>query len=518
MHHYFSSKLAGCSSMRGVWHCVGRLLLVLVGLSITVLAPAQQAAEQPDKYAEIPYPHVDYGNGPEAQRIKHGEYLTIAGDCISCHTTSGGKPFAGGLAIETPFGTIYSPNITPDKATGIGNWSDDDFDRAVREGISPHGEYYFPVFPYTFFNKLSRQDVLDIRAYLNAVPAVAQPNKPLDMPWPFRWRELQSFWRFMFFDFYRGEFVPDTRQSLEWNRGAYLVESLGHCSMCHSPLNKLGAPIRKYELAGGFVEGFRAPNISASALQNVPTKKVLDVFLKDKMMEGGNVQGPMLQANRNSFRYLTTSDLTDIVIYLRTVHSKIPPAPKIATGAEAGKSIYEQYCSGCHNMGGGGAPKLGDTQAWAGLMQNGISNLYQNAIHGIGGMPPKGTCNSCTDEQLHQAVDYIVAQANIKPGEKLAAPAAPPESPTSFVRGKKVYEQVCSICHAEGLLGAPKLGDKAAWEPLLKLNLDVLIERSVDGYKGHPPMGACYKCSDADIIAAVKYMAQQGGTGNYELW
>lgn len=477
-----------------------------------------QPSAADNAYPEFAYPPVNYGTGAKADQIKRGEYLTKAGDCMACHTVAGGKPFAGGLPIKTPFGTMYTPNITPDPETGIGQWSDDDFDRAMREGISPKDHFYFPAFPYPYFNKLTRIDVDAIHAYLHAIPAVHEPNKPLDMPWPFRVRLLQSFWRLMFFDFHKGEFEYDQHKSPEWNRGAYLVQGLGHCAMCHSPLNPLGAVEHRYELAGGFVDTYHAPNISASGLKDVPTDKVLDVFLKDTLLSGGQVKGPMLQVNHDSLRYLSMQDLTDIVTYLKTVESEIPPAPKTGTGEKAGKVIYLNYCASCHAAGGAGAPKFGDAQAWSPLVQQGMDLVYKNAIHGIGNMPAKGNCQSCSDEQIKQAVDYIVKFSGAKPGQEVSAGAMTPVDITSLARGKEVYNQVCSICHDKGQLGAPKLGDKAAWTPLLKDNLDVLVARSIDGYKGHPPKGACYHCTDADIIAAVKYMAQQSGTGNYKLW
>lgn len=479
--------------------------------------PQTPAAMAGDPYAEVAYPPVNYGSGPEAEQIRHGEYLAKAGDCIACHTTPGGKPFAGGFPIKTPFGTIYSQNITPDKETGIGNWSDEDFIKVMREGISPHGDYYYPVFPFVYFNKLSRQDVIDIKRYLHAIPAVKEANRPLDMPFPFNIRTLQSFWRFMFFDFQKGEFIPDERKSPEWNRGAYLVQGLGHCAMCHTQLNALGAAKTKYNLAGGFVDGYAAPNISASGLKDFTTQQVVDVFLKDVKPRGGKVQGPMLQVNHDSLRYLSIEDLTAIVTYLKTVQSELPPV-KAASGSDAGKGIYEQYCAACHTSGGGGAPKLGDAAAWSPLAKLGTSKLYTNAIHGIAGMPPKGNCDSCTDDQIKQAVDYILGKSGSGEG-KAAAPAAPSaQSITSIARGKQVYEQVCSVCHNQGQLGAPKLGDAQAWSPIMQNTFDVLVDRAVHGYKGHPAMGACYKCTDADIISAVKYMAQESGTGDYRLW
>lgn len=513
--YFYSQPKRGDLTLRFVARFVKWVILTLSLFFATACFADEPASA--DKYAEVPYPPVNYGTGPKADSVKRGEYLVKAGDCIACHTDVGGKPFAGGLPIKTPFGTMYVPNITSDPETGIGRWSDDDFVRAMHEGISQKGHYYFPAFPFMYFDKMSRQEVLDIRAYLNAIPAVHQQNHPLDMPWPFSWRELQSFSRFLFFDFSKGEFQPDLRKSPEWNRGAFLVEGPGHCAMCHSPLNFFGFAKKKYDLTGGFVDGYSAPNISASGLKDVPTQKILDVFLKDQKYTGGTVQGPMLQVNHDSLRYLSLDDLNAIVTYLRTVESKMPPAPSVGTGAKAGEAIYQKYCAGCHMSGGGGAPKFGDSGQWAPFLAAGMDKVYTNAIHGIDGMPPKGNCDACTDDQVKNAVDYIVNNSKSATGaNQPAAPAA--QSLTSLQKGKEVYTQVCSVCHADGQLGAPKLGDKEAWTPILQNSLDVLIERSIKGYKGHPLMGACYQCSDADIISAVKYMAQEGGSGNYKLW
>jgi len=487
--------------------------ILMVALGLFFLPMAVLAAEPVVSYE---YPNVDYGKGSAAEQMKRGEYLAKAGDCIACHTTANGKVFAGGLPIKTPFGTIYSPNITSDRETGIGDWTDDQFVQAMREGISAHGYYLLPVFPYPFYNKLTKQDILDIRAYLNKIPAVRQENRPLDMPWPFNMRILQSFWRFMFFDFHKGEYTPDSRQSDEWNRGAYLVQGLGHCAMCHTPVNALGAWKREYDLTGGFVDGYHAPNITASRLKDIPTQKVLDVFLHDKNLQGGQLQGPMLEVNHDSLRYLSIGDLTAIVTYLKTVESKTPPVMG-GTGDKAGQDIYDGYCAGCHNMGGGGAPKFGDAGQWQPRIKLGMNSLYQNAIQGIGGMPPKGNCDSCTDDQVKSAVDYII-QHSRNGGSGVTASANSAESLTSLTRGKKVYEQVCTVCHTKGQLGAPRLGDVAVWKTLLKQNMDILMERAINGYKAHPPLGACYQCSDADVISAVKYMVQETGVGDYQLW
>jgi cytochrome c5 len=466
-----------------------------------------------------PYPAINT-SGKDPQLIKRGEYLVKAGDCIACHTNTlqKGQPFAGGLPMYTPFGTIYSPNITPDKETGIGNWTEEQFAKAMRQGISPQGHYYFPAFPYFYFSRISADDIKAIKAYLDNIPPIKQTNTTNEMMFPFNFRFLQLPWRLMFFD--RDEVPKDIPNASEpWKRGKYLVEGLGHCAMCHSPSYyiltqklPLGAPIRKYDLTGSKVSGFLAPDITKINLGNVPDQEVLDVFLKDEMVGGGKVAGPMLEVNHNSLRHLSPSDLSAIVIYLKSVNSVAPPKP---TGAKAGKALYENYCSGCHANGAGGAPKYGDPTAWAPIMKNGIDKVYANAIHGIGGMPAKGTCMACNDQDIKQSVDYMVAAI----AGKAAGTVVPPPKKLTLEDGKRIYTKNCSVCHNSGFQGAPKPGDVAAWKPMVAAGFLETYTNVVTGRRGHPLRGACSNCSDADLIAAVKYMMQESAPGyDYSLW
>lgn len=451
-----------------------------------------QAASGDEQYAQ--YPKINYGSGVKADQLKRGEYLVKMGDCIACHTEPGGQAFAGGLAFDTPFGTIYSPNITPDKDNGIGRSTDPQFFKAVREGISPDGQYFYPAFPFPYYNKLTDQDLQDIRAYLNAIPAVKKANRDNHMMFPFNWRFLQLGWRLMFFEFQKtGAYQAEPNRDAAWNRGAYLVLGLGHCDMCHTPmyylLSKkfvLGAPIKKYHLAGGFVNGFYAPNITGSRMKDVSVAQLADVFLHDKLLEGGEVQGPMREANHDSFQYLTDEDISAIHSYLATVQSKIPPKPKMGTGLEAGKKIYEQYCAACHASGVGGAPKFGDASAWEPLVKLGMDTLYNNAIHGIRAMPPKGTCATCSDDDIKNTVQYIVDQST---GAHAAAaqPAPQPPKQLTLADGKQLYEQYCQACHNGAYPGAPKTGDKTAWQPLIAKGIDVLILNTVNGVGNMPP-------------------------------
>jgi mono/diheme cytochrome c family protein len=188
--------------------------------------------------------------GPDPAAIERGEYVLHAAGCYSCHTDAEnkGKPLAGGRALATPFGTFYSPNITPDPTHGIGAWTDEEFVRALRSGISPEGAHYFPAFPYTSYTGMADRDMLDLKAYLFAQQPVARPNKAHDLSFPFGFRPLVRVWKLVFFEL--GVFAPDPAKDDEWNRGAYLVRHLGHCGECHTPRNVLGARERDRELAG----------------------------------------------------------------------------------------------------------------------------------------------------------------------------------------------------------------------------------------------------------------------------
>ncbi len=497
------------------------ILLILLIFSGSIFAQSISVQESVLAGQYPDYPTINYGTGEKAARIKRGEYLTKVADCIACHTKPGGKAFAGRLAIKTPFGNIFGPNITPDKETGIGNWTEEEFLRALKKGISPKGKHYFPVFPYPYFNKMPDQDILDIKAYLDAIPAVNSENIEPIMPFPFSWRFLQIGWKALYFYFDQDMIKPDSNQSQQWNRGAYIVQGPGHCSMCHTPMNLLGAPKKSYYLTGGFIEGFYAPNISSTRLGRTTIKEIQSVFLKNKRIGGGEIAAnPMLKVNHDSLRHLDPEDLNAIATYIKTVKSKTPPMPK-PTGAinkKTGQKIYNKYCAACHLNGSGGAPKYGDATEWAPLANKGLNELYSHAIVGVGGMPPKGGCVMCSDEEVQAAVKYIVENSK-EDNSQGAKPLKISLPKPTLAHGKRVYEQVCADCHNSGKIGAPKIGDKNSWAPLLKKNMDVLIKNTLEGSNGNPPMGGCDNCSDTDVIAAVKYLVQEGKTeGDLSLW
>ena len=251
--------------------------------------------------------------------VTRGEYLVRAGGCFSCHTATGGQSLAGGRALATPFGTFYSPNITPDPATGIGRWTDAQFLRALREGIRPDGANYFPVFPYTSFTGITDSDALTIKAYLFSLPPVRQQNRPHDVAFPFSWRFLQTGWKLLFFT--PGPFRPISDGSAAYNRGAYLVTALAHCGECHTPRNLLGATRSGQRLAGtpDGPDGQLVPNITPDPNTGIGKWEKDDVvgLLRTGMTpEQSRVKGAMREVVEDGLKYLSDSDLEAISDYL----------------------------------------------------------------------------------------------------------------------------------------------------------------------------------------------------------
>lgn len=473
-------------------------------------------------YPEYPVLDLKGKTRQQISEIMRGEYLVKAGDCIACHTAPAkdSRPFAGGLPFQTPFGVLYSPNITPDKETGIGGWDDADFIRALHDGIAPDGSYYYPAFPYLYFNQITTPDVMAIKAYLDSVPAVKQRNLNNDMMFPFNWRFTQLGWRILFFYSHQSDgYQYDGKQSDQWNIGKYYVEGLGHCAMCHTPsyyiVNKnvsLGAPIRKYSLTGADIEGYLAPNISKSNLGAIPDAEVLKVFKQYRMLGGNPVQGPMKDAVHDSLVHMKTSDLLAMIAYLKTVDSEIPRDINAAV-SDMGRSVYNNYCSGCHNAGIAGAPRFGDAASWNALANSGMQKLYDIAINGGGNMPAKGTCLTCSDFEIELAVDYIVAKSRV-------AAKAPLPEPSSPQAAKTAYDNYCSACHSNTKSDAPQLGDKRAWAPVEERGFLAAYRYVVDGKYNHPVRCGDKTCSDQEVIAALKYMLQKGSSKkrDYQLW
>ena len=354
----------------------------------------------------------------DAALIKRGEYLTTAGDCVACHSVPGGEKFAGGLYMATPVGKIATPNLTPDKETGIGNWTDDQFYGAMHEGIDDKGRYLYPVFPFPWYTKVTREDALAIKAYLFSLKPVHAPTKELKIGFPFDIRTGLITWRTLFFK--AGTFQPDPKASAEVNRGAYLVEGLGHCGECHNKSNLLGASDWSGKLQGGKIEGYYAPNITSDGKQGVGLWKKDDIvaYLKtgSKPDHTSVAEGPMKETIQDSLSHLSDADLGAMAAYLKStaavqsVSDKQSSADTAAPVATA--DAYLTYCASCHQRDGkgisGAIPALaGNGSVTAKGPENVIEAVLGGVVasNGLAPMPALG--QTMSDEEVAQAVNYV---------------------------------------------------------------------------------------------------------------
>ncbi|CNF65434.1 cytochrome c [Yersinia frederiksenii] len=376
----------------------------------------------------------------DANLIARGEYLTKAADCVACHTTKDGKPFAGGLAFKTPMGTLYSPNITPDKETGIGRWSDEEFLRALHEGKGKNGENLYPAFPYTSYTLLQDDDVKAIKAYLFSLPAVHQPNRENDMPFPFNQRWGLWFWNLVNFDGQR--FEPDSSKDAQWNQGAYFVEALGHCGECHTPRNITMGMKDSKAYAGTEIDGWTAFNITSDPHAGIGgwSQEQMVQYLRSGHVDGkAQAAGPMAEVIENSTRHLTDSDLNAMAVYLRSLKPLNPddetqsrsdwgqPAtsvntlrgiPFTADNNTDGARLYLGNCASCHGFTGGGV----QDGYYPSLMKNSVvgasapNNLINVILHGVsrktndGEVFMPGFAHSLTDEQVVSLSNYLLQQ------------------------------------------------------------------------------------------------------------
>lgn len=469
-----------------------------------------------------PYPKVVIKDPNKASQIARGEYLAKMGDCIACHTNTklNAGQFAGGLPIKTPFGTFYSSNITPDKDTGIGTWTEKQFIRALKLGVSADGSNHFPVFPYVYFANITDEDAKDLYAYFMSIPAIHHPNHPLAFPFNMPGARFSLWgWKLLFF-FPNQKFSEDPKHSKEWNRGKYIVDGLGHCSMCHTPLNVLGAPKQRFYLTGGFVDGYWAPNITKYGLKGHSRYTIAELFVNNELLnKAGPVAGPMADVNHNSLGYLNQEDRLAIATYLKTVVSEDPfQLPDLSQQAplKKGKQVYVNVCVICHQNGEMSAPVIGDASNWYRRLQgNGLTALYRHVINGYNSMPIKGACLTCNDGDIVAAVDYILDQSLTR-SQKVELKKGGADSFPS--KGEEIYKENCSVCHDNGKFAAPIIGNKEAWQPLIAQGLDKLVDNTMKT-KHHPDNGGCKLCTHAEIVDAVKYMVNQSKTdGNYSLW
>jgi mono/diheme cytochrome c family protein len=353
-----------------LWTVAAILIIVLGVAAYVVFAPGAMDFAGGHRVALQNYSGARPSGVPHeltsASLIGKGEYLTHAADCMVCHTAKNGIPFAGGRAFVLPFGTIYSTNITPDPETGIGKYSDQNFADAVHKGVGRDGSRLYPAMPYTSYTLMSDEDALAIKAYLFSLKPERAPARANTLIFPFNQRFLMGFWSAFFNPDKR--FEPHTDRSPAWNRGAYLVEAMGHCGECHTPRNIGMALNNRDKFAGAVQAGWRAYNITPDRSAGIGewSDEELAHYLSSGHADGrGTASGPMGEAVDESLSYLSASDIEAIVQYLRTVPAeKSPdlPAPKSQTASEnfaddhisnpRGKAVYEGACAGCHGWSG----------------------------------------------------------------------------------------------------------------------------------------------------------------------
>lgn len=305
-------------------------------------------------------------------QVERGRYALVTGNCQGCHTAPGEEPFAGGRGLDTPFGTIYTPNITFEPETGLGRWSRDDFWRAMHEGIAPDGSRLYPAFPYPHFSKMPRDEVDAIYDYLSTLPRVKKVKPENELPWPLSWRLSLAGWRLLFFE--PEPFRPDPEKSDAWNRGAYLVEGPGHCAGCHTEKNLAGADKDSRHLMGGQLENWAAPDIRGGQNGGLADWSEDDIveFLKTGRNAHTAAFSTMSEVIDYSTRHMIEDDLRAIAVYLKDLEGEERAAPRQPDEAvmKAGAAIYFDNCSACHVSDGRGVPRFFAPLAGSGKANN----------------------------------------------------------------------------------------------------------------------------------------------------
>lgn len=383
-----------------------------------------------------------------ASKIVRGEYLAKAADCVACHTVAGGKPFAGGLPFKLPFGTLYSSNITADQHTGIGKYSDDDFVRALHDGVRHDGKRLYPAFPYTSYSLLSRDDALAIKAYLFSLPKITQETPKPDLAFPFNQRWAMGFWNAVFFKSERFKLAQD--KSAQWNSGAYTAIALAHCAECHTPRNIGFALDHRNELGGAVVNGWQAPNITSDPVHGIGkwTDAELYQYLRAGHAPGhGAASGPMREAVENSLQYLDPADIGNLITYLRSVPPRVgdnpivvnpkpdsvatggayAPAPGTPANLKDGLRLFESSCASCHQWNGDGrqsqyAALLGARSVNDPSGRNVVQMILTGTKARIAGtevfMPSFRA--ALTDDEVAQLSNYVIYQFGGKQGKVTA--------------------------------------------------------------------------------------------------
>lgn len=357
---------------------------------------------------------------PSEEMIARGKALVVAGDCTSCHTADPAKPFGGGKRIDTPFGAVYSPNITPDRDTGIGAWSEQDFYRALRFGVAPDGSRYYPAFPYPNFTKLTRDDIFAIRAYLGTLAPVKNKAPAPSLWFPLNFRVVMRAWNLLFFR--PGILEPDQAKGTAWNRGRYLVEGVGHCGACHTPKNILGADKRGRHLAGGRVDGYFAPRLDGATRSGLKSWSVDDLveYLESGRNAKSHAIGLMAEVVVSSTSKMSDADVKAIAVYLKSLPAGSPelagPAPTEAE-LKTGKDIYAHNCVACHEADGSSSPRVyppldgnallqsADPSSTLRVILDGAHTVTTPRAPNTGSMP--AYAKQLSDQQLADVTNYI---------------------------------------------------------------------------------------------------------------
>jgi mono/diheme cytochrome c family protein len=319
--------------------------------------------------------------------FERGRALVAAGDCVACHTATGQAPFAGGRAIETPFGVINSANLTTDAATGIGGWTEDEFARAMQHGIGKGGRHLYPAFPYPFYTRVSRDDLGAIFTYLRTLPPVRNPVKRSTLPFPLNIRFAMTGWNLLFFT--PGEWRPDPARSDAFNRGAYLVEGLGHCGACHTPMNMLGGSKASVAYQGNQLQNWWAPNITNDPIAGIGAWSVDEIaeYLRTGRNARSAATGPMAEVVEQSTAHMRNDDLLAMATDLKE-RGAAGPSSRTPIGAndpvmQAGRAIYVDTCQACHAARGEGVDRLFPRLAGsASVQQSDVTTLARVLITG----------------------------------------------------------------------------------------------------------------------------------------
>lgn len=352
-------------------------------------------------------------------QVERGRYALITGNCQGCHTAPGEEPFAGGRGLETPFGTIYTPNITFDPETGLGRWSRDNFWQAMHEGIAPDGSRLYPAFPFPHFSKMPRDEVDALYDYLGSLPQVKKEKPENELPWPLSWRFSLAGWRLLFFE--PEPFQPDPDKSGEWNRGAYLVEGPGHCAGCHTEKNLAGADKESRHLMGGQLENWAAPDIRGGengGLEDWSEDDIVE-FLKTGRNAHTAAFSIMSEVIEYSTQHMVDDDLRAIAIYLKDLEGEERSAPTSSDEnvMEAGAAIYFDNCSTCHVSDGSGVPRFFAPLQGSGKVNNeDATTVIRVILEGARAVPTKAHPTPLTmpafhwklsDEQIASVATFI---------------------------------------------------------------------------------------------------------------